>query len=122
MRQARIATGSTRRHGSFQSGEQTRRLGCRNQEQSPCTLLPTSVRLRRDESRFFLHLVGAASQAEVCTDLVQIAKTDLDAESFLEGCLHDTAWSAGRCVAVGFQPGPLLPSPPALAPLPSNPP
>src|SRR5258706_15534667 len=102
MRQARIATGSTRRHGSFQSGEQTRRLGCRNQEQSPCTLLPTSVRLRRDESRFFLHLVGAASQAEVCTDLVQIAKTDLDAEAFLEGCLHYTAWSAGRRVAVGY--------------------
>ena len=52
--------------------------------------------------------MGAASQAEVCTDLVQIAKTDLDAESFLEGCLHYTAWSAGRRVAVGFQPGPLV--------------
>ena len=53
-------------------------------------------------------LVGAASQAEVCTDLVQIAKTDLDAELLLEGCLHYTAWSAGRRVAVGFQPGPLV--------------
>ena len=74
----------------------------------PLHPLATGVRLRRDESRFFLHLVGAASQAEVCTDLVQIAKTDLDAESFLEGCLHYTAWSAGRRVAVGFQPGPLV--------------
>src|SRR5205823_14251742 len=75
----------------------------------PLHPLATGVRLRRDESRFFLHLVGAASQAEVCTDLVQIAKTDLDAESFLEGCLHYTAWSAGRRVAVGFPARPARP-------------
>src|SRR6266700_4069905 len=33
--------------------------------------------------------------------------TDLDAESFLEGRLHHTAWRARRRVAVGFQPGPI---------------
>jgi hypothetical protein len=39
--------------------------------------------------------------------LIQIADTDLDAEPFLESRLHHTAWSAGRHVAVGFQPIPL---------------
>src|SRR5712692_7897476 len=61
-----------------------------------------------DEARFFLRLVEAASQAKVCTNLVQIADTDLDAEPFQEGCLHHTTWSAGRRVAVVLQPEPLV--------------
>ncbi len=61
-----------------------------------------------DASSFFPRLLGAPSQTEASTDLVQIAETDLDAEPLLEGRLHHTTGSAGRRVTVGFQPDALV--------------